>query len=181
MARRRGRARGGGESARSPRRQGCAPAVSRRRLTSMSKQRTLLAEIEAPRPSIEIAGRQVGGGAPAYLIAEVAQAHDGSLGLAHRFIDAAKEAGADAVKFQTHFADEEFHPRRGIPRQILQPGRDTLCLLESGWSSPRNSGQVLPVTRGRSASGSEPWLSPTGLWICWSVSIFPPGRLPPAS
>ena len=32
-------------------------------------------------PSIEIAGRQVGGGAPAYLIAEVAQAHDGSLGL----------------------------------------------------------------------------------------------------
>ena len=73
----------------------------------MSTQRTLLAEVEAPRPSIEIAGRQVGGGAPAYLIAEVAQAHDGSLGLAHRFIDAAKEAGADAVKFQTHFADEE--------------------------------------------------------------------------
>ena len=59
------------------------------------------------RPYIKIAGRKVGGGAPAYLVAEVAQAHDGSLGLAHRFIDAAKDAGADAVKFQTHFADEE--------------------------------------------------------------------------
>ena len=57
--------------------------------------------------SIAIAGRKVGAGSPAYLIAEVAQAHDGSLGLAHQFIDAAAEAGADAVKFQTHFANEE--------------------------------------------------------------------------
>ena len=73
----------------------------------MSANRILTTQAAEPRPSIKIAGRQVGGGAPAYLIAEVAQAHDGSLGLAHRFIDAAKEAGADAVKFQTHFADEE--------------------------------------------------------------------------
>jgi N-acetylneuraminate synthase len=73
----------------------------------MSTSRTKTAQAAEPRPSLEIAGREVGGGAPAYLIAEVAQAHDGSLGLAHRFIDAAKEAGADAVKFQTHFADEE--------------------------------------------------------------------------
>lgn len=42
-----------------------------------------------------------------YLIAEIAQAHDGSLGMAHSFIDLAKECGADAVKFQTHFADFE--------------------------------------------------------------------------
>ena len=42
-----------------------------------------------------------------FLIAEVAQAHDGSLGLAHAFIDAAAEAGADAVKFQTHIAGAE--------------------------------------------------------------------------
>ena len=73
----------------------------------MSANQTLAEQAAEPRPSIKIAGRQVGGGAPAYLIAEVAQAHDGSLGLAHRFIDAAKDAGADAVKFQTHFADEE--------------------------------------------------------------------------
>jgi N,N'-diacetyllegionaminate synthase len=42
-----------------------------------------------------------------YIIAEIAQAHDGSLGMAHSFIDLAKECGADAVKFQTHFADFE--------------------------------------------------------------------------
>lgn len=42
-----------------------------------------------------------------YLIAEIAQAHDGSLGYAHSFIDLAKSVGADAVKFQCHIANEE--------------------------------------------------------------------------
>jgi len=42
-----------------------------------------------------------------YIIAEVAQAHDGSLGLAHAYIDAIADAGADAVKFQTHIAKAE--------------------------------------------------------------------------
>ncbi len=41
------------------------------------------------------------------IIAEVAQAHDGSLGLAHAYIDAAAQAGVDAVKFQTHIAAAE--------------------------------------------------------------------------
>ncbi len=44
------------------------------------------------------------------IIAEVAQAHDGSLGTAHNYIDAAVKAGADAVKFQMHFAAEESTP-----------------------------------------------------------------------
>jgi len=42
-----------------------------------------------------------------YIIAEVGQAHDGSLGLAHTYIDIAADCGADAVKFQTHFAIHE--------------------------------------------------------------------------
>ncbi len=44
------------------------------------------------------------------IIAEVAQAHDGSLGHAHAFIDAIADAGADAAKFQTHIADAESTP-----------------------------------------------------------------------
>lgn len=44
------------------------------------------------------------------LIGEVAQAHDGSLGTAHAFIDAIADAGADAVKFQTHIAAAESTP-----------------------------------------------------------------------
>lgn len=44
------------------------------------------------------------------VIAEVAQAHDGSLGTAHAFIDAVARAGADVVKFQTHIAAAESTP-----------------------------------------------------------------------
>jgi N,N'-diacetyllegionaminate synthase len=42
--------------------------------------------------------------------AEIAQAHDGSLGLAHAYIDAVANAGVDAVKFQTHIAAAESTP-----------------------------------------------------------------------
>jgi N-acetylneuraminate synthase len=41
------------------------------------------------------------------VIGEVGQAHDGSLGMAHAFVDAIADAGADAVKFQTHIAAAE--------------------------------------------------------------------------
>ncbi len=41
------------------------------------------------------------------VMAEIAQAHDGSLGTAHAFIDAVADAGADGVKFQTHIARAE--------------------------------------------------------------------------
>lgn len=47
---------------------------------------------------------------PCLVVAEVAQAHDGSLGMAHAYIDAIAHAGADAVKFQTHIAAAESTP-----------------------------------------------------------------------
>jgi N-acetylneuraminate synthase len=65
-------------------------------MTADAKPVTWLAE---PRP-----------GLPCTIIGEVAQAHDGSLGQAHAFIDAIAEAGADAVKFQTHIAAAESTP-----------------------------------------------------------------------
>src|SRR2546425_6180898 len=51
-------------------------------------------------------GGRPGAGA-CLVVGEVAQAHDGSLGMAHAFIDAIANAGADAVKFQTHIAAAE--------------------------------------------------------------------------
>ena len=50
------------------------------------------------------------------VVGEVAQAHDGSLGMAHAFIDAIASAGANAVKFQTHIAAAESTP--GEPWRI---------------------------------------------------------------
>jgi len=46
-------------------------------------------------------------GKKSLIIAEIAQAHDGSLGIAHAMIDAVAAAGVDGVKFQTHIAAEE--------------------------------------------------------------------------
>lgn len=63
-----------------------------------------------PTSVIEIAGRQVGPGHPCYVVAEVGQAHDGSLGAAHAYIDAAAKTGVDAIKFQTHIAAAESTP-----------------------------------------------------------------------
>ncbi|MGD9722084.1 MAG: N-acetylneuraminate synthase family protein [Pirellulales bacterium] len=60
--------------------------------------------------NISIGKRAVGPGQPCFIIAEVAQAHDGSLGTAHAYIDAVASAGADAVKFQTHIAAAESTP-----------------------------------------------------------------------
>lgn len=55
----------------------------------------------------DIAGRHIGDGSPCLIVAEVAQAHEGSLSLAHAYIDAIADAGADAVKFQCHIAAAE--------------------------------------------------------------------------
>ena len=42
-----------------------------------------------------------------FIIAEIAQAHDGSLGMAHAYIDAVAKTGCNAIKFQTHIAEAE--------------------------------------------------------------------------
>ncbi|MGB5746232.1 MAG: N-acetylneuraminate synthase family protein [Desulfobacterales bacterium] len=60
--------------------------------------------------NLKIGDQLVGPGKPCLILAEVAQAHDGSLGTAHAFIDAIAGAGADAVKFQTHIAAAESTP-----------------------------------------------------------------------
>jgi len=58
-----------------------------------------------------------------YVIGEVALTHDGSLGLAHAFIDAVAGTGADAVKFQTHIATAESTP--GEPFRVQFSRQDT--------------------------------------------------------
>lgn len=42
-----------------------------------------------------------------FIIAEIGQAHEGSLGILHSYIDALSDTGVDAIKFQTHIAEAE--------------------------------------------------------------------------
>lgn len=56
-------------------------------------------------PVLEIGGRKIGIDREPFVIAEAGVNHNGDLQLAHRLIDAASDAGADAVKFQTFRTD----------------------------------------------------------------------------
>ena len=55
--------------------------------------------------TVEIAGRKIGVNRPCFIIAEVGVNHNGNLRTAMELIDAASQAGADAVKFQTFTVD----------------------------------------------------------------------------
>ncbi len=56
---------------------------------------------------ITIGSRPLGAGEKVFIIAEAGINHDGDIARAHALVDAAADAGVDAVKFQTHLADAE--------------------------------------------------------------------------
>lgn len=57
------------------------------------------------RKTVKIGDRLVGDGYPCYVIAEIGINHNGSIDLAKKLIDAACNAGCDAVKFQKRTVD----------------------------------------------------------------------------
>lgn len=57
------------------------------------------------RPAVRIGRRRIGEEHGVFIIAEAGVNHNGDVGAARRLIDAAREAGADAVKFQAFSAD----------------------------------------------------------------------------
>src|SRR5438093_1939070 len=70
---------------------------------------------------MEIAGRKLGPGESTLVIAEIGNNHDGSIRQGERLIEAAAEAGADAVKFQTHIAEAEMLPSTPTPPHFDEP------------------------------------------------------------
>ena len=68
---------------------------------------------------INLGGRLVGDGHPAYTIAEIGINHNGDLDIAKKMIDAAAHAGVDAVKFQKRT------PEASTPPEQQKQMRDT--------------------------------------------------------
>jgi len=66
-------------------------------------------------PEIKIAGRGIGAEHPPFIVAEAGINHNGNLDRALAMVRCAREAGADAIKFQTFRADEFV----GDPRQMF--------------------------------------------------------------
>jgi N-acetylneuraminate synthase len=57
--------------------------------------------------TLTIGTRAIGPGKPCFVIAEAGINHNGDAALAAELVDRAAEAGADAIKFQTHFPEHE--------------------------------------------------------------------------
>jgi len=68
---------------------------------------------------VKIGGRWIGAGEPAYVIGEIGINHNGLLQVAMKLIDAAVEAGCDAVKFQKRT------PELCVPRDQQNVMRET--------------------------------------------------------
>ena len=56
--------------------------------------------------TVKINNRLIGSSQPCFIIAEAGVNHNGDMHIAHRLIDAAVKAGADAIKFQSFIAEE---------------------------------------------------------------------------
>ena len=56
---------------------------------------------------VRVGSKTIGPGEKVFIIAEAGINHDGDIARAHELVNAAADAGADAIKFQTHLADAE--------------------------------------------------------------------------
>ena len=77
-------------------------------------------------PFIEIAGRKIGPDFPPLVIAEIGINHEGSLEVAKQMVDAAKRAGVEVVKHQTHIVEDEMS---GAAKKVI-PGNATVSIYE---------------------------------------------------
>ncbi len=71
---------------------------------------------------IDLGTRKIGQGYPAYIVAEIGINHNGDMDLAKKTILAAKDAGADAVKFQ-NYKTEDFVPTRNVEFEYVSQGK----------------------------------------------------------
>ena len=77
-------------------------------------------------PYIEIAGRKIGPDYPPLVIAEIGINHEGSLEVAKLMVDAAKRAGVEVVKHQTHIVADEMNKEA---KKVI-PGNATVSIYE---------------------------------------------------
>jgi len=75
---------------------------------------------------MEIKGRKIGASHPPLIIAEIGINHNGSLEVAKQMVDAAKRAGAEMVKHQTHIVDDEMSP---AAKKVI-PGNADVSIFE---------------------------------------------------
>ena len=95
-------------------------------------------------PSVSFAGRTIGSGHPCFVIAEAGVNHNGDMEIAKKLIDAAVDAKADAVKFQTFIVDKFI--ARGAPKaeyQKVTTGGGSMDEMVRQWELSRSQHEEL--------------------------------------
>ncbi len=89
-------------------------------------------------PYIEINNKKIGSGQPAFIIADIGETHNGDIETALRLVDAASEAGADAVKLKSYYSEyivdqsQTAQNKETLDRlQSIQLSLDDICTLKS--------------------------------------------------
>lgn len=99
---------------------------------------------------LTIHGRRIGDGQSCFVIAEAGVNHNGDMALAHRLIDAAKDTGADAVKFQA-FRTEALvtpdAPKADYQVQTTGSGGGQWAMLKALELSGEDHGQLVEHCR----------------------------------
>ncbi len=77
-------------------------------------------------PEIIVAGRKIGPAHVPLVVAEIGINHEGRLAVAREMVDAAKRAGVEVVKHQTHIVADEMS---GAAKEVV-PGNATVSIYE---------------------------------------------------
>src|SRR3970040_1978351 len=77
-------------------------------------------------PELTIAGRRVGPAHVPLVVAEIGINHEGSLDVARQMVDAAKRAGVEVIKHQTHVVDDEMS---GAAKKVV-PGNADVSIYQ---------------------------------------------------
>lgn len=96
--------------------------------------------IEKLKKEVEVAGKKIGPGNEAYIIAEMACAHNGSLEDAKALIQASHEAGADATQLQFFNMGHVVTPTNDLYSTL-----EEICFSESAWEELSNYARGLGI------------------------------------
>ncbi|MBX7199424.1 MAG: N-acetylneuraminate synthase family protein [Rhodospirillaceae bacterium] len=84
--------------------------------------------------TLTIGGRTVGPGHPAFVIAEAGVNHNGSVDLALKLVDAARESKVDCIKFQTYKAERVATadaPKASYQLEVTDPKESQIAMLKA--------------------------------------------------